>query len=213
MLIFGVSAQSYSERATNIFLAIKVSENEMTDAKPNKNKSAVVASHVPGRIRFKLHSQNRDKETMEGIRRNLEAQEGIHDVRLNPACGSVTVHYDHGRHSMSGILGFLEDLDVVVDSIGHLPNVGENGDADQSGEAPEFISAVNDLNQRIRRVTGLPVDLKLVLPLAFVGAGVWSIGRKGLMIESIPGLLFLWLAFDMFVKLHSARADKPESLS
>lgn len=184
----------------------------MTNAKPNKNKSAVVASHVPGRIRFKLHSQNRDKGTMEEIKRNLEAKEGIHDVRLNPACGSVTVHYDHARHSMAGILSFLEDLDVIVDSIGHLPSIGETEDADHGGEAPEFISAVNDLNQRIRRTTGLPVDLKLALPLAFAGAGIWSIGRKGLMIESVPGLLFLWLAFDIFVKLHATRADKPESL-
>jgi hypothetical protein len=56
-------------------------------------------------------------------------------------------------------------MDVIVDSIGHLPNVGENGDADNGGEAQEFISAVNDLNRRIRRVTGLPVDLKLALPL------------------------------------------------
>ena len=62
----------YSVGAMNIFLAIKVSEDEMTDAKPNKNKSAVVDSHVPGRIRFKLHSHYRDKETMEGIKRNLE---------------------------------------------------------------------------------------------------------------------------------------------
>jgi hypothetical protein len=42
----------------------------------------------------------------------------------------------------------------------------------------------------------------MVLPLAFVGARLWSIGRKGLMIESVSGWLFLWLAFDMFVKLH-----------
>jgi hypothetical protein len=102
---------------------------------------------------------------------------------------------------------------VIVDSIGHLPGIGENEGADHGGEAPEFISAVNDLNRRIRSSTGLPVDLKLALPLAFAGAGVWSIGRKGLMIDSGPGLLFLWLAFDMFVKLHSTRADKPGSLS
>jgi hypothetical protein len=149
---------------------------------------------------------------MEGIKRTLEAQEGIHDVRLNPACGSVTVHYDHNRHSMSGILGFLEDLDVIIDSIGYLPSIGETGDIDHGGVAPEFIEAVNNLNGRLHRATGIPVDLKLVLPLAFVGAGIWSIGRKGLMIESVPGLLFLWLAFDMFVKLHSARTDKPESV-
>jgi hypothetical protein len=184
----------------------------MTDAKLIKNKSAFVASHVLGRIRFKLHSQNRDKATMEGIKRNLEAREGIHDVRLNPTCGSVTVNYDHNCHSMSGILSFLEELDVIIESIGHLPSIGENGDTDHSGGAPEFIAAVNDLNRRFQKVTGLPVDLKLVLPLAFVGAGIWSIGKKGLMIESVPGLLFLWLAFDMLVKLHSAHTDKPESI-
>jgi len=33
------------------------------------------------------------------------------------------------------------------------------------------------------------------------------------MIESVPGLLFLWLAFDIFVKLHSVRGGKPEPLS
>lgn len=180
----------------------------MVNAKPSKNKSAVVASHVPGRIRFKLHRQNRDKETMENIKRNLAAREGILDVRTNPDCGSVTVHYDHGRHSMSGILGFLEDMDVVIDSIAHLPSIGENRETDHDGEAPEFIAAVNDLNRLIRGTTGLPIDLKLALPLAFVGAGIWSISKKGLMVESVPGPLFLWLAFDMFIKLHSARTDK-----
>ncbi|MGZ4971063.1 MAG: HMA2 domain-containing protein [Methylobacter sp.] len=184
----------------------------MSHAKHHKHKSAVVASHIPGRIRFKLHSHNRDKQTMEEIRHNLEAQEGINDVRLNPACGSMTVRYDHDRHSMSGILGLLEDMDVVIDSIGHLPNTDESEYAAHDGEVPEFMAAVNDLNRRIHVATGLPVDLKLVLPLGFVGAGIWSISKKGLMIESVPGLLFLWLAFDMFIKLHSVHPDKPENL-
>ena len=49
---------------------------------------------------------------------------------------------------------------------------------------------------------GIPIDLKLALPLVFVGAGLWSIGKKGLMIESALGWLFLWFSFDMLVKLH-----------
>ena len=179
----------------------------------SKKKAAVVASHVPGRLRLRLHAQHRDQKKMEQIRQHLVAQEGIHDVRLNPISGSVTVQYDHSRHTMSGILGFLEDLDVVVDSIGHLPSIGE-GSVSNGGEAPAFIAAVNDLNQRIRGITGLPVDLKLLLPLTFVGAGAWSIARKGLMIESVPGWLFLWFAFDIFVKLysdHASRRESPES--
>jgi hypothetical protein len=176
------------------------------------NKRARVASHVPGRIRLKLHPQGRDQATMVGIQTKLQSLRGIHDVRLNPAAGSVTVHYDRDRHSMAGILGFLEDLDVVVDSIGHLPGLDVGTEATRNGRPlPVFITAINDLNQRIQNKTGLPVNLKLILPLAFVAAGIWSIGKRGLMIERVPGWLFLWFAFDVFVKLHSERYNGPET--
>ena len=180
----------------------------MADAKPKRTNSPRIASHVPGRIRLKLPVHRRDQATMESIKRNLQALDGIHEVRLNPACGSVTVHYDHARHTMAGILGFLEDLDVVVESIGHLPSIGANGDPGHDRDSPEFIAAIDDLNRRIRQTTGLPFNLKLLLPLAFVGAGTWSIAKKGWMIEGTPGWLFLWFAFDMFVKLHPGK-DRP----
>lgn len=182
----------------------------MAVEKSTSNHRTRIASHVPGRIRLKLHPQSRDRGTMDEIKRKLEALEGVDEVRLTPACGSVTVHYDHSRHSMSGILGFLEDLDVVVESIGHLPSVGGEGDASgESSPSPSFLEAVEDLNRRLRKATGLPINLKLILPLTFVGAGIWSIGRRGLMIESVPGGLFLWIAFDMFVKLHPVIRRQP----
>lgn len=173
------------------------------------NKSAKVASHVPGRLRLKLHPQGRDQAAMDDLQTQLQSLPGIDDVRLNPAAGSVTVHYDRTHHSMAGILGFLEDLDVVVDSIAHLPSL-ENGTTvtESHGTAPAFITAINDLNQRLRKTTGLPIDLKQLLPLAFAGAGFWSIARRGLMIDRVPGWLLLWFAFDIFVKLHSERDNR-----
>lgn len=182
----------------------------MANENPPPKRRARVVSHVPGRIRFKLHDQSRDRDIMEQVGRKLNSLEGVDDVRLNPALGSVTVRYDRGRHSMAGILGFLEDLDVVVESIAHLPGTGENGDSEGPvAHVAGFIAAIDDLDRRIRQTTGLPIDLKLILPLAFVGAGIWSIGRKGLMIESVPGWLFLWFAFDMFVKLHPIEHRQP----
>jgi hypothetical protein len=62
------------------------------------------------------------------------------------------------------------------------------------------------LNTRLSRWTGLPIDLRTVLPLAFVGAGLWSLIRNGLMIEKVPAWLLLWLGFDLFVK---ARPQEP----
>lgn len=70
-----------------------------------------------------------------------------------------------------------------------------------------FLAAIDDLNARFHAVTGIPVDLKLVMPLTLAGAGIWSIGKNGLMLESVPGTLLLWLAFDMFVKLHPGAPD------
>jgi len=176
----------------------------MNSTADSKSRKAHVKSHVPGRLRFKLHHNSRDPETLEGIQRQLKAMRGIDEVRVNSANGSVTVNYDHGHHSMSGILGVLEDLDVLVESIGHLPSVGDSNHAN-GAERPEFLVAIDELNQIIRQKTSLPINLKLVLPLTFLGAGLWSIGRRGLMIESVPGWLFLWFAFDMFVKLHPVK--------
>ena len=175
----------------------------MDEGKHKRRHHARVTSLTPGRLRIKLHPTSRDPQMMHGIKRRLESQEGVHDVRVNPASGSVTVKYDHQHHSTAGILGLLEDIDVVVESIGHVPTV-EDGEIEGSDrlETAGFLAAIDDLNQRIYEATGIPINLKIAVPLAFVGAGIWSIGRKGLMIESVPGWLFLWLAFDMLVKLH-----------
>jgi hypothetical protein len=167
---------------------------------------AAIASLVPGRVRIRLHPCSRTPEVMKRIKQALESRDGIHEVRTNRANGSVTVRYDHRLHSTSGILRLLEDLDVVLESVGHLPEIGETGEGNSEYEkSADLLAAIDDLNSRISAATGIPVDLKLVLPLVFVGAGIWSIGKKGLLIETVPGWLFFWFAFDMLVKLHPGR--------
>jgi copper chaperone CopZ len=167
--------------------------------------TAQIASAIPGRLRVKLHPSHRDQDVMNGIKRGLEPADGVHDVKINHSTGSITVRYDHARHTRKSVLGLLQDLDVVVQSIGHAPRVAASEDGAETSVGSEgFLAAVNDLNRRITSKTGVAVDLKLLLPAAFVGAGIWSIARRGLMVESVPGWLFLWFAFDMFVKLHPA---------
>ena len=140
---------------------------------------------------------------MDGIKAGLDPHKGVHGVKVNGSTGSVTVKYDHARHNKASILGLLEDLDVVVQSMGSMaPTEALKPGGDEAVPPEGFLAAVNDLNRRIYEKTGTPIDLKLVLPLAFAGAGLWSIARRGLMIEAVPGWLFLWFAFDMFVKLH-----------
>jgi len=177
----------------------------MNQTKPKPRHRAHVASLTPGRLRIKLHPQNRDALTLQGIQLDLQSHKGVSDVRVNPANGSLTMNFDKSHFSAKGIMGLLEDVDVLVESVGHLPTMEG---ADSSASPTGFLAAVEDLNRLIKSATCLPIDLKLVLPLSFVGAGLWSIARRGLMIETVPGWLFLWFAFDMFVKLHPVNHRK-----
>jgi hypothetical protein len=145
-----------------------------------------------GRLRVKVDPESRDPQLMENLQKRLHSREGIQDVSVNPATGSVTVNYDHIRYSTAGIMGLLEELDVIIDS-----TLG--GEATVSSG---FLAALDDLNARLHAATGIPVDVKLLMPFALAGAGIWSIAKNGLMLQSVPGTLLLWLAFDMFVKLH-----------
>lgn len=181
----------------------------MAHENPVQRHRAGVASHVPGRLRVKLQPQSRAAHVMGRIADNLQSQDGIRGVKVNPCTGSITVHYDHARHDTGGILSLLEDLDVVIESATQAPEVVEaEGKGNDGTQARDFLAAIDDLNARIRAASGIPIDLRLVLPLTFAGAGIWSIARQGLMIESMPGWLFLWLAFDMFVKLHPSRLHR-----
>ena len=148
---------------------------------------------------------------MDRVKEHLGSREGVHHVRSNNSTGSITVRYDHNRHSTQSLLGLLEDLDTVFQCLGHEADMGSpEGALDDDFASTGFLEALNDLNGRIRAATGIPVNLKILMPLLFAGAGLWSISRRGLMIEAVPGWLFLWFAFDMFVKLHPgerAQAD------
>ena len=179
-----------------------------------ERKSAVVGharvvSAVPGRIRVKVHSEKKSPEMMNAVKESMRSHEGIHDVSLNHNTGSITVRYDHHRHTKEGVMKFLEDFDTVFQFLGQEAEFtgAEDGSEDAFASAG-FVEALNDLNRRIYGKTGIPVNLKLLMPLLFAGAGLWSISKRGLMIEAVPGWLFLWFAFDIFVKLHPSEAAK-----
>ncbi len=174
--------------------------------KPEKQQhkhTANLASHVPGRLRIKLSPACRAPHVMGRIGDSLREKDGIHKVRLNDTTGSVTITYDHRKLDREGIYQILDDVDVIISDLTGAPQVEEPTAAAGKKEAPlTFISAAEDLNKRLSEITGVKVDLKTALPLSLVGLGIWSIARSGLGLDKIPGVLFLWLAFDAFHKLH-----------
>jgi hypothetical protein len=177
-------------------------ENTQTE---DRRHRAQVASHTPGRIRVRIHPSGRQPAIMRHIKDKLETREGIHDVKMNEATGSIRINYDTARHDAAGILRVLEDLDLIVSEYCGGMGFAEEGSTTNGGTLT-FSGAVEDLNERISTLVGTKIDLKDFLPLSLLGIGVWSIARNGLRLAQVPGWVFLWLAFDTYMKLHRPQA-------
>jgi len=151
----------------------------------------------------RLHRKSRQPHILHRLKAELSAQPGVYQVDLREAAGSVTVNYDPQQHSMTGILGLLEDLDVVVGAVMEVPHIESAEEGGHSKAALTLTGALDDLNRRLAMLTGNIVDLRVLFPLSLVGVGLWQIRKQGFMLEILPGWLLVWLGFDAFLKLHA----------
>jgi len=174
----------------------------MKNAHAQAKYHAHLAHYIPGRLRVRLRRGERRSYVMEHLKYDLLTQPGIDAVDVNHAAGSVTVSYDPHQHSDSSILGLLQDLDVVFGTMLDLPHWEEGtGETGLSTGALSVSGALDDLNRRLANWTGNVIDLRVLFPLSAVGFGLWQIRKHGLMLETLPGWLLVWLGFDAFLKL------------
>jgi hypothetical protein len=75
--------------------------------------------------------------------------------------------------------------------------------AGQSETAMGFMSAMSDLDERVRWLTDGAADLRLLVPLGFGAFALRQLLDKGLELDEIPWYTFAWYAFDSFIKLHN----------
>ena len=57
-----------------------------------------VAHQVPGRVRMKIPSAKGNPELLEEMKQTLSVIPGIEEVIINPATGSLVLHYDTDHH-------------------------------------------------------------------------------------------------------------------
>jgi Heavy metal associated domain 2 len=183
------------------------------DLPPLPSQYGDVASHIPGRLRMRFPQRHRRTHHMAQLKQGLERRQGITDVAVNQAAGSVTVQYDVQVYPGADILGVLQDLHVIVGTVLGAPHL--EAPADGPGSLPgatTFTGALEDLDQRVAALTGHPLSLRTLVPLSLVGWGLWRSWQQGLGLGTVPGWLLLWLGFDAFMKLHPATAIPAHSL-
>jgi hypothetical protein len=175
----------------------------MSERRPKPEYHAVVASHIPGRLRVRMCRDCRQPQVLHHIQQGLGDCQGIQGVEVNPAAGSVTVQYDALRYPEDSIFGLLTDLDVLLGTMLNAPHIdAPAAGPGQSQAAVTLASALDDLDHRVSALTGRRLNLRVLFPLGLAGVGLWQLLKNGLMLETAPSWLLLWLAFDAFVKLH-----------
>src|SRR2546428_6088543 len=132
----------------------------MPDRPRRPQHHAEVASHIPGRLRVRLHRRSRQQHTMARLKDAIEGQQGIHGVEVNHAAGSLTVKYDPQVHQGTDIWGVLEDLDIIVATALDAPQLEAPAEGNgHSTAAKTLTDALADLDKRVAASTGHTVNL------------------------------------------------------
>jgi hypothetical protein len=151
---------------------------------------------------LRVHPQHRDTRKLQLVHQKLAAQAGVHAVESNPSTGSVLVHYDHRRMTRDDVTSMLRAVGVIIAEVAGAgsADVNERGD---SATSSTIMGAVNDIDRRIREITGRKVDLRVLVPIGLTAVGIRAfIAQGSLGFTQVPAFLVFWYAVDSFIQLH-----------
>jgi len=175
-----------------------------------------VAHQVPGRVRMKVPAAKGNAELLEQIGEAFAAIPGIERISVNPATGSVVLHYDieqhdefHGRlqhhvHESSGYRPPTTEIDEFA------RRIEEEAEflARNSKSARVLVDFFKQFDGEIKRATNNNVDLKIVLALGIIGFTVFEVGAAAATPVWVTLAIF---ALNHCIELHAQHDRGPVS--
>lgn len=174
----------------------------------------VVKSTTQGRIRLQLNPEYRTPETLARLKTQLEQDERISEVTINPRTGSVIVKHSHQHQGHRLLSEALKEAELVAEVALEVEPIEEEGEGEgegggEGGQA-KLDQQIADLMYRFdrflyRRSGGRIHARGRVVPLGIAGLGVAQIAAYGISLEMLPGPMLFWIAFDIhrrFTKEH-----------
>jgi len=170
-----------------------------------------VAHQVPGRVRMKVASAKGNPELLKQIGETFGTIPGIERVSVNPATGSVVLHYDtdrhdefHGgleRHYHSAGVQCCSPPNTEIDVLAN--KIADEADflAQNSLSAKAVVDIFKKLDREIKLASGNMVDLKIVLALGIIGITVLEVGAS----TATP----IWLTLTIFTVNHAIEMHQP----
>jgi hypothetical protein len=175
------------------------------------NVKLQVAHQVPGRVRMKIPSAKGNLELLEEMKQTLSVIPGIEEVIINPATGSLVLHYDTDQHDE--FHGHLEhhtgghyrpppsnEIDALASKIQQEAEfLAENSHA-----ARVVVDFFKQVDQQIKTGSHNTVDLKIVLAVGIASITIMEVGANA----ATP----VWVTLAMFGLNHLIAANTPEGV-
>jgi Heavy metal associated domain 2 len=173
------------------------------------NVKLQVAHQVPGRVRMKIPSAKGNPELLEQMKQTLSVIPGIEEVIVNPATGSLVLHYDTDQHDE--FHGHLKhhtgghhppppsnEIDALASKIQQEAEfLAENSHA-----ARVVVDFFKQVDAQIKTGSHNTIDLKIVLAVGIASFTILEVGANA----ATP----VWVTLAMFGLNHLIEANRPE---
>jgi hypothetical protein len=170
-----------------------------------------LAHQVPGRVRMKIPSAKGNPELLKQIADTFGVIPGIERITVNPATGSVVMHYDVDQHhEFHGRLrnhvqpeGAQQPPRTEIDEFANKIEQEAEFLARHSDSARVIVNAFKTVDREIRLATDNNVDLKIVLALGILGVAVLEVGAAA----ATP----VWVTLSLFALNHVIEMHTPQA--
>lgn len=162
---------------------------------------ARVVHSLPGRTRLKLPPSHRAPHIMAETRNVLLGVAGVQRIEINPSTGSLLLHHDPQVTRLDDVARTLEQGAGLVLAL-TPPRERERVQDEISALAQRVRAAFAAADAGVARATDGWIDLKMLVPVAFLGAAVVQVAVSGGGWTAVPPYVLLYYAFDTFVKFH-----------
>ncbi|WP_076864204.1 HMA2 domain-containing protein [Bradyrhizobium mercantei] len=168
-----------------------------------------IAHQIPGRIRMKVPSAKENPELLEQIKQTFSVIPGIENVIVNPATGSVVLHYDTDRHDeFHGRLehhtgGHYKPPANEIDALATKIEQEAEYLAEHSHTAKVIVDFFKDFDNGIKVATGNVIDLKILLATGIAGFTIFEVGANA----ATP----VWVTLAIFALNHMIQANMADA--
>jgi hypothetical protein len=160
-----------------------------------------VSHHLPHRTRYRLPKRSRTKEVAQKIRDKVSKVPGVNDVEVNERTGSVLISHDEKPNILPDIHGAMDS--VAFDLFEEvLEEEGEMLIPGFSIFAHMVKKRAKHFDETLAKKTNNYLDLKSLVPLAFLGAGLLRATKSKNVVGHVPALVLFYYAFDTYIKFH-----------